>query len=168
MAGSPFSNVTAGNHLSLLDWLRNPDFDLLLLLAGLLLVYVECNLPGKVVPGALGLLAMMLELYGLGRLQLAGYALALIAAGLAALALELRTRERTRTAGLFAAVGGTMLILGLRRLVITPQVHLATAIVTGAVFSLVTPLLARIALQARRNKSLRRLPSKPGVQSKLK
>ena len=44
-----------------------PDLFLVLLVAGILLVYVECNRPGWVLPGCLGTLLVLLSGYALAR-----------------------------------------------------------------------------------------------------
>ena len=48
----------------LLTPLTSPDLDVLLLLCGGLLIYLEFNVPGTIVPGALGTLMMLLAIFG--------------------------------------------------------------------------------------------------------
>jgi membrane-bound serine protease (ClpP class) len=49
----------------LLTRLTSPDLDVLLLLCGASLIYLEFNVPGTIVPGALGVLMMLLAVFGL-------------------------------------------------------------------------------------------------------
>src|ERR1017187_7136087 len=46
---------------SLLGWLVNPNVALLMLVCGALLIYLEFNTPGTIVPGALGTLMVLLD-----------------------------------------------------------------------------------------------------------
>ncbi len=48
----------------LLGWLINPNIALLLLVGGALLIYLEFNTPGTIVPGALGTLMVLLGVFG--------------------------------------------------------------------------------------------------------
>ena len=126
--------------------LANPDLGLILLLAGVLLIYAEFNRPGTVLLGCLGAFSFMLGVYTLGRLPLSTYAIGLTAAGALIVLVELRLPARN----LLALTGTATLAVGLARL--TPGLHAATAVFSAVVFAVVTLWLGRIALQARRNK----------------
>ena len=131
--------------------LTNPDYLVLLLLAGILLLYTEFNVPGTVLPGALGALCTMLALFGLSRLPVSPAAVALLVVGLAVMLLELKAP----THGLLAFTGTALLIWGLLHLILGPTpIHPAVAIAAGLTFAAITCWLAWIALLARRNKSL--------------
>ncbi len=131
--------------------LLNPDLLVLLLLAGVLLVYAEFNMPGAVVPGAVGLLFVLLALFGLSRMRISHAAVALLLVGTAVMLLELKTHAY----GLFGLTGTALLVWGLATLVIAPDpVHLATALAVGVAFGGITLVLAFIALRASRNKHL--------------
>src|SRR5271157_2591555 len=54
----------------LLGWLVNPNIALLFLVGGALLIYLEFNAPGTIVPGALGTLMVLLAIFGLGLLPI--------------------------------------------------------------------------------------------------
>jgi membrane-bound serine protease (ClpP class) len=134
----------------------NPDVALLILFAGVLLIYFECNRPGSVLPGCLGALLTLLAVNAFAHMPLRTSALALAAAGIILILAELAIPARN----LAAAAGTALLILGLRTLVqpfAPARVHTPTAFVAGAGFAASTLWLARIALRARRNK--RSLPS---------
>ena len=138
----------------LLGRLTNPDLAVLLLLAGILLVYAEFNLPGTIVPGALGALLVMLALFGLNLLPVRHAAVALLCAGLILLLAELKIPSH----GIVALTGTAALVVGLATLVDAPigemRVHVATAIAVGVGLGAVSLWLAWIALLARRNKFL--------------
>ena len=48
----------------------NPNIALLLLVGGALLIYLEFNTPGTIVPGALGTLMVLLAIFGLNLLPI--------------------------------------------------------------------------------------------------
>jgi membrane-bound serine protease (ClpP class) len=131
--------------------LTNPDFALLLLLAGILLLYAEFNRPGTVLFAAFGTLLVMFAFYGLAQHPINHLALTLACAGLVLVPLGLRFSSPN----LFASVGALILICALPGLTSDfPPIHLTTAIFVSLTFSFVTLWLGRIALQARRNKRL--------------
>lgn len=133
------------------------DLGLLLLLAGILLLYAEFNRPGTILLGACGALAMML---GVARLLPLTFSLAAAVLGLGAVALLL-LEIRSPWRGLHKAgvtIATVTLILALRFLVVrNAGVHWVVASATGALFSVVTYTLGRIALLAAENKRLPRL-----------
>ena len=145
---------------SLLPYLSNPDVAVSLLIAGIFLVYLEFNVPGTVIPGALGTLFAMLAIYGLVHVPLRPAALLILAAGLTLLLLHLQFERLKLPIRFFAILAGTVaIIFGLSTLVAGPNaalhVHIVTAVVAGTLFSGVTLSLAWIALLARRNKAIR-------------
>ena len=141
------------------------DSALLLLLAGILLLYAEFNRPGTILLGAGGALLFMLGVYKLLPLHFSVFFAGVAILGIAVQLFELRFPLRSlHAAG--AAAGTLALILGLRNLIDSPSgAHWIVAIVTGAVFSAVTYTLGRIALLAARNK---RLPTAPFIPLNLK
>jgi hypothetical protein len=87
-----------------------PDAAVLLLTLGLLLICVELNRPGWIVPGALGLL---LALFAVARC--CGYELSRAAVALLATALALLLLDLLRPTPMLVAVAATLaLVLGLR------------------------------------------------------
>jgi len=138
----------------LLTRLANPDLAVLLVVAGGLLIYLEFNVPGTVVPGALGTLCVLLGAFGLNLLPLRHTAIALVIAAVALIVLEAKFASH----GILATVGIGCLVFGLATLVDGPapelRVHLATAIGAGVGFGCISFFLAWIALRARRNKVL--------------
>ena len=53
-----------------MGWLVNPNIALLLLVGGALLIYLEFNTPGTIVPGALGTLMVLLSIFALDLLPI--------------------------------------------------------------------------------------------------
>jgi len=129
----------------------NPDAALLTLVAGILLLYLECNRPGSILPGCFGTLLTLLSIDAFARMPLRPSALALAAAGAALVLAELAIPARN----LVATAGAALFVLGLRTLIqpfAPARVHTPTALVAGAGLAAATLWLARIALRARRNK----------------
>jgi len=138
----------------IMDRLMDPNLAVLILLAGGLLIYMEFNTPGTIIPGALGTLLVLLALFSLNLLPVRYTSLALIAGALVLMVLEAKFPSH----GILALTGTVALILGTLTLVAGPipemRVQLATAIAAGLGFGLITTFLVRIAWQARRNKVL--------------
>lgn len=136
----------------LLSRLTSPDLDVVLLVLGGLLVYLEFNVPGTIVPGAVGTLFILLALFGLNLLPIRHTSLLLLFAALALIALELKFASH----GVLAVLGTACLVLGLATLVDGPvpelRVHTAIAVGSGVGFGVISFCLAWIALKARRSK----------------
>ena len=148
--------VTAAPSLRerLLSKLTNPDVAVLLLVLGGLLIYLEFNVPGTVVPGSLGTLFVLLSLFGLNLLPVRHTAIALLLAAVLLIVLEAKYGGH----GVLATVGVACLVFGLATLVDGPipelRVHTATAVGAGLGFGAISFGLAWIALRARRSKVL--------------
>ena len=138
----------------LLTRLANPDLAVLILILGALLIYLEFNVPGTIVPGALGTLLVLLALFGLDLLPIHQTAIFLLLAALLLFVLEFKFASH----GILAAVGVACLIFGLATLVDGPipeqRVHFSTALAAGLGFGAISFGLAWIAVRARRNKVL--------------
>ena len=138
----------------LLSKLTDPDVAVLLLVLGGLLIYLEFNVPGTVVPGSLGTLFVLLSLFGLNLLPIRHTAIVLLLAAVVMMVLELKFGSH----GVLALAGVTCLVFGLATLVDGPipelRVHIATAIGAGVGFGSISFGLAWIALRARRGKVL--------------
>ena len=125
----------------LLGWLVDPNIALLFLVSGALLIYLEFNVPGTIVPGALGTIMVLLAVFGLNLLPIRFTAVLLLLAGMALLVLEAKFGSH----GALAIAGIVCLTFGMLTLV-------ATAVSMG--FGAITAFLVRLAVRARRRKSL--------------
>ena len=138
----------------LLTRLTSPDLDVLLLLCGALLIYLEFNVPGTIVPGALGTLMMMLAIFGFNLLPIQHTAVLLLFAAVALMALEAKFASH----GVLASAGVLCLVFGLATLVDGPgpemRVHFSVAASAGVAFGAISFFLAWVALRARRAKRL--------------
>ena len=138
----------------LLTRLTSPDLDVLLLMCGGLLIYLEFNVPGTIVPGALGTLMVLLSIFGLNLLPIQHTAVLLLFAALVLMVLEAKFTSH----GILGLAGVLCLVFGLATLVDGPgpemRVHFGVAAAAGVAFGIITFGLAWIALKARRAKRL--------------
>jgi membrane-bound serine protease (ClpP class) len=138
----------------LLSKLANPDVAVLLLVLGGLLIYLEFNVPGTVVPGSIGTLFVILGLFGLNLLPVRHTAIVLLLAAAVLMLLE----SKFTSHGVLALAGIASLVVGLATLVDGPipemRVHTSTAVGAGLGFGAISFGLAWIALRARRSKVL--------------
>ncbi len=136
----------------ILDRLTDPNLAVLVLMVGGLLIYVEFNTPGTIIPGTLGTILVLLALFGLNLLPVRYTSVMLLLAAFALLILEAHFASH----GILAAAGILSLVIGALTLVDGPipelRVHLATALSAGLAFGLITVFLLRLALRARRSK----------------
>jgi membrane-bound serine protease (ClpP class) len=135
----------------------SPTVAVLLLTAGTLLIYLELNRPGSILPGALGLLSCLLSIDLLATDALAHPPTRPIPLVLLLSAIALLSLDLMRPTPIPVAVAATLaLTLGLRGLLYRPDQPLATPVAVGCglVLGISTSLLTRIARRARANKGL--------------
>jgi membrane-bound serine protease (ClpP class) len=138
---------------NLLGWLVNPNIALLMLVFGALLIYLEFNTPGTIVPGALGTLMVLLAIFGLDLLPIRFTAVLLLVAALVFLMLEAKFGGH----GALAIAGIVCLTFGTLTLVAAPvpemEISPAIAIGVSVAFGLITVFLVRLAMRARKLKT---------------
>jgi membrane-bound serine protease (ClpP class) len=137
----------------LLGWLVNPNIALLFLVCGALLIYLEFNVPGTIVPGALGTLMVLLAIFALGLLPIRFTSVLLLVAALVLILLEAKFGGH----GALAIAGIICLTFGTLTLVAAPVPEMAVnpwvAIAVSAAFGSITVFLVRLAVRARHMKS---------------
>ncbi len=137
-----------------LDWLMDPNLAVLILVLGGLLIYIEFNAPGTIIPGALGTVLVLISLFALNLLPLHYASGLLLLIAFALMVLEVKFASH----GVLAFAGIVCLVFGALTLVDGPipemRVHLGTALATGIGFGIITVFLVRIAVVARRNKTV--------------
>ena len=153
LAGDRIAPVKTSLRDELLGWLVNPNVALLLLIGGALLIYLEFNVPGTIVPGALGTLMVLLAIFGLNLLPIHYTAVLLLVAAVGLLVLEAKVGGH----GALAIAGIVCLAFGMLTLVAAPvpelAIHPVVAIAVSAAFGVITVFLLRLAIRARRMKS---------------
>ena len=154
LAHATIEPVPPSTRERLLTRLTSPDLDVLLLLCGGLLIYLEFNVPGTIVPGALGTLMVLLAIFGLNLLPVQHTSVLLLFAAIALMILEAKFASH----GVLATAGVLCLVFGLATLVNGPtpemRVHWSVAIGAGTGFGIITVGIAYIAVRARRSKRL--------------
>ncbi|HEX4020559.1 MAG TPA: nodulation protein NfeD [Acidobacteriaceae bacterium] len=136
----------------ILGSLMDPNLAVILFIVGALLIYLEFNVPGTIVPGSIGTLLVLLSMFALNLLPIEYTAVALLLGALVLFLLEVKFSSH----GILGLAGIVCLIFGLLTLVNGPipelRVRLSTAIAAGIAFGLITLFLTAIAVKARRNK----------------
>jgi membrane-bound serine protease (ClpP class) len=133
-----------------LGWLSNPLISYFLLMAGLAALYAELNNPGMIVPGAVGLICLLLFAYSsfLITVSIVGVLLILAALGLFALELKIASHGLLTLAGTVCLViGSLMLYRGP-----TPEMRLSWTVVvpTSLLLAAACALAVRLTLKAHR------------------
>jgi membrane-bound serine protease (ClpP class) len=137
----------------LLGWLVNPNIALLFLVGGALLIYLEFNSPGTIVPGALGTLMVLLAIFALNLLPIRYTAVMLLVAAMVLLLLEAKFGAH----GALAIAGIVCLTFGMLTLVAAPVPEMGVsplvAISVSAAFGAITVFLVRLVVRARQRKA---------------
>jgi membrane-bound serine protease (ClpP class) len=137
----------------LLGWLVDPNIALLFLVCGALLIYLEFNSPGTIVPGALGTLMVLLAVFALDLLPIRYTAVLLLLGALALFVLEAKVGGH----GALAIAGILCLTFGTLTLVAAPVPEMGVspwvAISLSLAFGGITWFLVRLAVRARKRKS---------------
>jgi membrane-bound ClpP family serine protease len=129
----------------------SPNAALMIFTLGLALLAVEINRPGRILPGALGLLLALLASAGLYARHPSAEAALEIAACLALMLF----RERIRLHSLIAGLATIPLILAIAHLIPpSPGISPWIAILCGLILGAGTLVLTAIARRARQNKGL--------------
>jgi len=152
LAGARIDTVEPTLREQLLGWLVNPNIALLLLVGGALLIYLEFNTPGTIVPGALGTLMVLLGIFGLDLLPIRYTAVALLVGAIVLMALEAKFGGH----GALAIAGIVCLLFGTLTLVAAPipQMAISPWVAIGVTlgFGGITFWLLALAVRARRRK----------------
>ncbi len=139
-----------GDHL--MRAVMNPDLTVLLLTLGSLLVYLEINTPGSVLPGAFGLLLVLLSFYAFHNMPLRWEGVTLLGVSVGMLFAE-ATFEKGSTYGVLSVIS---LVFGLRLLVRGPipelEVDWSTAVCAAIGFGGITAGLLLLGVRAKRAK----------------
>lgn len=126
---------------------------LVLFTLGVLLICVELNRPGAILPGALGLALALISVAALLRLDLSEAGVAMLATAATLLLLDLFRP----TPVIVAAAATLALCLGFDQLIAGPgrlRIHTVAAVPCGLLLGAGTSWLTRIARRARANKAV--------------
>jgi membrane-bound serine protease (ClpP class) len=136
----------------LLQALADPRIAFVLFAIGALCVYFEFQHPGAIVPGVVGVLAVVLALYGFNMLpiNLTGVLLLGVAVGLFVLEAKVQGFGILGIGGIAAAIVGALILID----VPTPELRLPLGLVLAVIvpFAGMLVLMLKIAMRARRAK----------------
>ena len=153
VAGARIVTIAPTLREELLGWLANPNIALLFLVAGALLIYLEFNAPGTIVPGSLGTLMVLLGIFGLDMLPIRYTAVLLLLAAVVLLILEAKVGGH----GALAIAGILCLTFGTLTLVAAPVPEMGispwVAVSVSAAFGAITVFLVRLVVRARMRKA---------------
>lgn len=138
----------------LLSRLADPNIAFILGALGALCLYLEFTHPGMVLPGVAGAIAMVLALYGFHLLPINYTGVLLILIALALFALEVKVASH----GVLATGGVIAMVVGALVLIQSPwpgaQIRLSTALSVTLPVAVISVILVRFALVARRRKAV--------------
>ena len=153
VAGARIDTIKPTLRDKLLGWLVDPNIALLFLVGGALLIYLEFNSPGTIVPGALGTLMVLLAIFALDLLPIRYTAVLLLIAAMVLLMLEAKFGGH----GALAIAGIVCLTFGTLTLVAAPVPEMGVSPwwrwASSAAFGGITVFLVRLAVQARKRKA---------------
>jgi membrane-bound serine protease (ClpP class) len=136
----------------LLSWIMNPNIAFILMSLGMLALWAEFNHPGAILPGVVGLVAILLAVFALNLLPTRFAALALILAAFVLFALE----AKFTSYGIFGIGGVVCMIFGALLLVDGPipemRVNLVTALVVSIPIGAIAVFLMTLVLRAHRER----------------
>ncbi len=153
LAGARIVVIQATVRDKLLGWLVDPNIALLFLVGGALLIYLEFNSPGTIVPGALGTLMVLLAVFALNLLPVRYTAVMLLVGAMVLLVLEAKFGAH----GALAIAGIVCLTFGMLTLVAAPVPEMGVsplvAVSVSAAFGAITVFLMRLVVRARQRKA---------------
>jgi membrane-bound serine protease (ClpP class) len=149
-AGVPVRTYEMTVKEKVLSKLMDPNIAFLLFVLGALALMAEFNHPGAIVPGVVGLIAILLALFALNLLPTRYAALALLLAAFALFALE----AKFATHGILGIGGIVCMVFGALFLVDGPipemRVHLWTALAVSIPVGAIVVFLTTLVLRARK------------------
>ena len=152
VAGKPVHTYDMSLKERILSKLMDPNIAFLLFVLGALALFAEFNHPGAVLPGVVGVIAILLSLFALNLLPTRYAALALLLAAFALFALEAKFASH----GVLGIGGIVCMIFGALFLVDGPipemRVHLLTAIVVSVPIGLIAIFLTTLVMRSRKNR----------------
>lgn len=151
-AGHPVKKFEMTLKQRVLSWIMDPNVAFLLMSLGMLALWVEFNHPGAILPGVVGLIAILLSIFALNLLPTRYAALVLILAAFALFALE----AKFTSYGILGTGGVICLIVGAMLLVDGPipelRVKLLTAVAVSVPIGAIAVFLMTLVVKAHKNK----------------
>ena len=154
VAGADLDPYNMTSRQRFLARVADPNIAFILGAIGALCLYIEFTHPGMVLPGVAGALAMVLALYAFHMLPINYAGVALIVLALVMFGLEVKANSH----GVLVAGGILAMVVGALILIQSPLpgagIRLGTALSVTLPVALISVILLRVALIARRNKTI--------------
>lgn len=151
LAHKPIVNYEMTLKQRLLSWIMDPNVAFILMSLGMLALWAEFNHPGAILPGVVGLIAILLAVFALNLLPTRFAAFALILVAFVLFAAE----AKFTSYGILGAGGVICMILGALMLVDGPipemRVKLLTALVVSVPIGIIAVFLMTLVLRAHKN-----------------
>jgi membrane-bound serine protease (ClpP class) len=152
VGGHPVTKFEMTLKQRVLSWIMDPNVAFLLMSLGMLALWAEFNHPGAILPGVVGLIAILLSIFALNLLPTRYAALVLILAAFALFALE----AKFTSYGVLGTGGVICLIVGAMLLVDGPipelRVKLLTAVAVSVPIGAIAVFLMTLVVRAHKNK----------------
>jgi membrane-bound serine protease (ClpP class) len=151
VAGKPVVHYEMSLRQRLLSWIMNPNIAFILMSLGMLALYAEFNHPGAILPGVVGLIAIVLAVFALNLLptRYAAFALILVAFILFALEAKFVSYGVLGTGGVLCLIfGGLLLVDGP---IPEMRVNLLTALAVSVPIGVIAVFLMSLILRAQKN-----------------
>lgn len=151
VAGKPVVQYEMSLKQRLLSWIMDPNIAFILMSLGMLALYAEFNHPGAILPGVVGLIAIVLAAFALNLLptRYAAFALIIVAFVLFALEAKFVSYGVLGTGGVLCLTfGGLLLVDGP---IPEMRVHLLTALVVSVPLGVIAVFLMSLVLRAHKN-----------------
>jgi membrane-bound serine protease (ClpP class) len=149
-ANKPIVHFQMSLKQRLLSWIMDPNVAFILMSLGMLALWAEFNHPGAILPGVVGLIAIVLAVFALNLLPTRFAAFALILVAFALFALE----AKFTSYGILGTGGVLCLIFGALLLVDGPipemRVQLLTALVVSVPIGIIAVFLMTLVIRSRR------------------
>jgi membrane-bound serine protease (ClpP class) len=151
LAGKPLVKYEMSLKQRLLSWIMDPNIAFILMSLGMLALWAEFNHPGAILPGVVGLIAILLAVFALNLLPTRYAAFALILAAFLLFALE----AKYTSYGVLGAGGVVCMVFGALLLVDGPipemRVHLITALIVSVPIGVIAVFLMTLVIRAHKN-----------------
>lgn len=152
VVGKPVNNFDMSLKQRLLSKIMDPNIAFILFALGAMAIWAEFNHPGAVIPGVVGLIAILLAVFALNLLPTRYAALALLLAAFVLFALE----AKFATHGVLGIGGVICMVIGALFLVDGPipemRVHIFTALSVSIPLGVIAIFLMGLVLRARKNR----------------
>jgi membrane-bound serine protease (ClpP class) len=152
VANKPVVDYDMSLKQRLLSWIMDPNVAFVLMSLGMLALWAEFNHPGAILPGVVGLIAILLAVFALNLLPTRYAAFALILVAFLLFALE----AKFTSYGILGIGGVVCMVFGALLLVDGPipemRVNLITALVVSVPIGVIAVFLMTLVLRAHRNR----------------